>query len=137
MKIVMMFLKKYWWVVLLFLAGLGFNVFSIFKRKPKSLSDASNEVLNQSTGFTTEKKLELNNTALQVANDLGTAYSWWNPRSWSENDKEVFLMLKPLTQREFDLVAKLYFQVYAKGRDLRMDLAKHLDSEYYEQLIVK
>jgi len=138
MKKIIDYISKNWIYFLVAFLLLGTNLFGIFKKRPtKNKTAAADDVLRVVTGFTAQKKAELSNLALQMSTHLGTGYAWFDPRSWSENDKDVFVLLKPLNQKEFDLVAKLYFQVYAKGNDLRADLAKFLDSKYYEKLPIK
>ena len=64
----------------------------------------------------------------------GTAYPKWDPRYWTENDKDVYELVMRLNPNDIDVVSKLYHDVYAKGRTLRTDLAKLLDSKYYSKL---
>ncbi len=131
-------LKKYWYVALIGVVIIGLLIYKMLKKKPSSQTEAAEKVLiKEGTSFTEQAKRDLNNVSLQIAQNLGTSYSWYDPRSWTENDETVFKLILPLTQKEFDLVAKLYFGVYAKGKDLRVDLANLLDSKYYEQLTVR
>ncbi|AGO48874.1 structural protein [Cellulophaga phage phi12a:1] len=130
--------KKYWYVLVILAALIAFWIYKIFKKKPTSQTEASDKILiKEGVTFNDQAKRDLNNTAIQIAQHLGTSFPWYDPRSWSENDQDLFKIILPLSQKEFDLVAKLYFGVYAKGRDLRVDLANLLDAKYYEQLNVK
>ncbi|QQV90344.1 structural protein [Cellulophaga phage Omtje_3] len=138
MKKVIEISKKYWGVVLVLLFAVGLWIYKVVKTKPTSDTDASDKILTkEGMTFTQAARMELTNLTIQIAQNLGTSYAWFDPRRWSENDEATFKLIVPLSQKEFDLVAKLYFGVYAKGRDLRVDLATLLDSKYYEQLSIK
>ena len=106
------------------------------KSKPSDLTEQATNVLQQ-MGVSTNDMAVLNNKALQIATHLGTNYSWWNPAGWTESDEKVYNLIKDITQTEFDILSKLYFEVHAKGRNLSADLASYLDSKYYELLIIK
>jgi hypothetical protein len=72
-----------------------------------------------------------------LAENLGTAYGWFDPRRWYEDDKRVYELISELNQKDFNVISALYFEVYAKGRNLSEDLAKNLDSNLYRLLRVK
>jgi hypothetical protein len=103
-------------------------VFGI-KRKKAEVINYSEEANKIAPNYPVLQRL-----AQELAHHLGTAYSWYNPRSWAENDEEIFKLLVAVSKNDFKVVEKLYNSVYAKGNDLRRDLAKLLDSKYYEQL---
>ncbi len=70
-----------------------------------------------------------------IAHHLGFIYPWWDVRSWSENDQDVYNEFRKLRNRaELKLVIKLYFEVYAVGRSLQSDCLKVLDTEYYKRI---
>ncbi len=111
-------------------------LFKKMKKKEVEITQTATQVMDK-IGVSPVNRTKLNSIAVNVAQNLGFSYSWYDPRRWSENDKEVFELLKDLSQGEFDIVKQLYFEVYAKGRSLSMDLSKFLDSKYYQQLKVK
>ena len=70
-----------------------------------------------------------------IAHHLGFIYDWYDPRSWTENDLDCFNQFLKLKNRsELKLVVKLYFEVYAVGRNLQLDCQKVLDAKYYNRI---
>lgn len=128
------FIKKYFVYILVLILVIVLAFLKIFKSKPKDKNGTADAELN-SLGV--NDNFDYKTTALNLAHHLGTAYSPYDPRSWSENDQEVYDIMKNLTQAQFDVVAHLYFTVYAKGKTLSADLARLLDSSLYEKLTVK
>lgn len=129
-KQILTFVKKYWiWFIVVFLL-LSFQVWNWFKVKPQTkLSEAEALLKTQPPSSKNLQKI-----AMEVAHHLGTAYDWWHIRSFTENDKEVYLLLKDLSKAEFKAVSLLYFEIYAKGKNLDLDLARLLDKEFYIKL---
>lgn len=124
-------------IVTVFIAFTGaLTLFNLLKGKDKGQDYSADTSLS---GFNLPDDLAefLKKSAREIAHHLGTAYHWADPRYYSENDKEVYLLVSTLTQSEFDVISKLYFDVYAKGRNLSADLLKLLDTKYYKLLIVK
>lgn len=121
------YFKKPLLVLLLILAAYG--AFSFWKFRKSQPVDPQKEADKA------DPNKNLQKIAREVTEGLGTGY-WplFDPRSWTEDDEGVFKLLDPLSQAEFDGVARLYNVVYAKGRDLKNDLAKMLDTEYYSKL---
>lgn len=74
--------------------------------------------------------------ARQIAMDLGTHkdYSIWDPRSWTENDQAVYLNLSTMNVAQFQAASIVYKNIYTKGRDLKTDLTKLLDTKYYNKI---
>ena len=102
------------------------------------------EYVNPETRKQTANKIttrvDVQNAAADLAHHLGTKYSdtgnWYdifNPRGWTENDKEVIAILK-YQVRNIHLVERLYFEVYSKRRNLKDDVNKLLDSTELAQL---
>lgn len=138
MKDILDFLKKDWYLLIIIplaIAGV-LKVLKLIKVKPKD-STATAEGVLINNGVLPTKRQNLIQIASQLAHHLGTAYSFYDPRHWTENDKEVYELLKNISQADFDIVRKLYFEVYAKGNSLSTDLSKMLDSKYYELLKIK
>jgi len=131
----MNFIKKNIFPILVILTILGISTLKLLKRKPKDQTQNASDILDD-LGITTNQAT-INQDALDLAHHLGTAYPKWDPRSWTENDEQAFDILKNMSQSHFDLVAKLYHDVYAKGKTLLTDLARLLDDEYYSQLNFK
>ena len=128
-------IKKYIYIILAIpvIFSLITYIKSVKKNKPSDLTNIANNVMD-TIGVQSAKRALYNKMALDLANYLGTAYDWYDPRRWTENDKKAFEILNGLPQKDFDIISKLYFEVYAKGRTLLNDLAKFLDSKYYSQL---
>lgn len=132
---VLQIIKSFWWIP--FTAGVAFF---LYKKKKTEVTDPSNEADQALNDENIKERAAMDvykAYALQVAEGLGTAYEWYDPRRLWENDKEVYELLVEFTRRDFQIVSKLYFEVYAKGRDLSTDLAKHLDKKYYKLLKIK
>lgn len=134
------FLKKYGVLLVILIAGIAVGVWFYLKKKPSSVdpvkanADAERE-LNRIGQVSETHNTYLKDRAQNLAHHLGTAYhgEWWNPRGWTENDKVAFEIVNELNRTDFNSVAKIY-PFYADGNDLRNDLLKLLDSDYYEQI---
>jgi len=86
---------------------------------------------NEAHNITQNKRLHA--IAEELTHHLGTAYAWYNPKSWSENDKEVLrLLIEGL--HYLPVISVLYRDVYTSGRSLRMDVNKYLDSSEKKEL---
>ncbi len=137
MQIVLTLAKKYWAII--FIAFLVL-VMILTKKKKVGVSNkdetASNVLENERIREATSKDY-YKSVALQLAENLGTAYGWFDPRRWYEDDKRVYELISELNQKDFNVISALYFEVYAKGRNLSEDLAKNLDSNLYRLLRVK
>lgn len=132
------FFNKYWYVVLALLVGAY-----LYKRKKKGPGNkedkdetASNALAGQGIKDAAAQNVYKNITA-KIADGLGTNVSWWKPIGWFEDDKGVYELVKDLSLNDFKIIKKLYFETYAKGRDLSTDLATYLDNDYYKMLKVK
>jgi len=86
---------------------------------------------NEANTITQNKRLHA--IAEELTHHLGTAYAWYNPKNWTENDKEVYNLL---IEGLFDLpvIGVLYRDVYTSGRSLRMDVNKFLDNSEKKEL---
>ena len=131
-------LAGYWYIPLIIIVISGF-----FIKKKKKVEHPDEDKSNQASrimtkkGVSVQKATDYSLIASQVAHHLGTAYSVFDPRSWTENDKDVYDLLKDVIKQDFKYISLLYFEVYAKGRTLSTDLAKLLDKELYNKLKVK
>jgi hypothetical protein len=130
-------IKPFLMVIPLILLG-----YVLYKNKGKFLGDTNqtkedlSENLLSKIGVELAQRQALKQITLEVAHHMGTAYSAYNPKSWTENDEEVYNLLVVLNKTELQIVSLLYFEVYAKGRNLRTDLAKNLDTKYYKKLLL-
>ncbi|WAC02503.1 hypothetical protein N7U66_01970 [Lacinutrix neustonica] len=129
-------IKKHFFVIIVIIIAISLGLFKFLKKKPTDQNGVASGYLNDMNVPQNEHK-DYNHVALNVAHHLGTAYSKFDPRHWTENDQEVYSLIKLLDQKGFDVVSSLYFNVYAKGNTLSSDLARLLDAEYYEKLTVK
>jgi hypothetical protein len=138
MKDILNFLKKDWYllIVIPLAIALLLKVLKVIKVKPKDSSAVAEKVLN-TAGVSASKRGNLIKIASGLAHHLGTAYAFYDPRHWSENDKQAYELLIGISQTDFNSVSLLYFEVYAKGNTLSTDLRKLLDSKYYELLKIK
>ena len=107
------------------------------KVKPINKDVSANDVLSGSGIKEASSQDRFKSYAAQIAKNLGTSYSKYDPRYWSENDEKVYELLKDITTPDFNIIKQLYFTTYAKGRDLSTDLANMLNDKYYRLLRVK
>lgn len=130
---IIQFIKKNIWFLLGLLGIISVLGLKWFKSKPKDKTTTGNQLL---TGFNLDEqqKIDYNKISRDLAHHLGTAYSPFNPKHWTENDEDVYNILKDLNSDDFEVISILYFEVYAKGRTLTTDLASLLDDEYYQLL---
>jgi len=89
--------------------------------------------LQENEALTITQNKRLHAIAEELTHHLGTAYAWYNPKSWTENDKEVLnLLIEGL--HYLPLIGTLYRDVYTSGRSLRMDVNKFLDKSEKTEL---
>ena len=119
-------LEKYWKYLVFVFLFVAFYIYKKIKVAPINVAEKASQISGNNP--------HLEHIARDLAHHLGTAYSWWHFKNWTENDETVFNIVRPLTRETLNAVGTLYFRVYAKGRDLKTDLAKLLDSKYYERL---
>lgn len=69
-----------------------------------------------------------------IAHHLGTLYKWYDPRSWTENDRDAFIAISesPCGLNIDDTLVECYYLF--TGTNLLDDLQRVLDAEYFEQL---
>jgi len=132
MKIVLDLLKRNIVLIVVVLALLAYGIYKFLKSRPKNKAENAADILG-AMGLG-DSNVDFGNLAMQVAHHLGTAYSPYDPRSWTENDEKVYQLLKDTTDEEFIVISRLYHDVYAKGRDLNADLARLLDDQYFVKL---
>ena len=127
------FITKHWYLPVFVVLLVGY----LWKKKkvePVNKDDSANIALSAKGVKDRAAQDVYKSITAQVAEGLGTAYSWYNPFRWLEDDKKVYEILKDLSIQDFSIVKKLYFETYAKGRDLSTDLANVLDDKYYAML---
>lgn len=101
------------------LAGLAFVV---IRKKVKAKAAAKAIV----KGGNKQLGINIPDIAKQIGLDLGTAYPWYDPRSATENDDAVrILVLK--VPRPYIPQLKTEYKRFYPGRDLESDLRKNLD----------
>nr|WP_317631707.1 hypothetical protein [uncultured Flavobacterium sp.] len=88
-------------------------------------------VSNALDNITTNRNLQ--NDAYNIAHHLGTLYSVWDYRSWTENDKEAYEVLSKYRPIPMEL-QEAYF-IITGGKKLRDDVNRLLDSEYRGRLL--
>jgi len=89
--------------------------------------------LQENEAITITQNKRLHAIAEELTHHLGTAYAWYNPKSWTENDKEVLrLLMEGL--HYLPVIGILYRDVYTAGRSLRMDVNKYLDTSEKKEL---
>ena len=88
--------------------------------KPKSVPNATWERVKEDTR--------------KIAHHMGVNYPWYDPRRWTENDKETAMLL--MQQRpNIRFVEDLYYKVYTQNRNLKNDAYKLLDKTQLNQVI--
>lgn len=145
MEKIALFLKNNWLVVLGCILAYPLITSYMRSQEAKDKVRASDDELKQLEFISSNPKLlqtaldeiTLNKTYQSVAKEiyhhLGYAYSWYDPRRWSENDEEIYKLLRQFEYIPVE-VSDCYF-IVSKGRMLRNDLMKVLDSKYYNLLI--
>lgn len=99
------------------------------------------EVQESNADAITPRK-DLQQAAASVAADLGSMYMksdwfWWlNPKTWSENDKAVADTLLKYASN-YSVIKRLYYSVYAPGRNLQEDLLNWLDKDELKRVQTK
>lgn len=124
------FLTKYWYLPVAVIILVGY----LWKKKkvaPTNKDESADNVLSAKGIKERSAQDVYKNITAQIAEGLGTTYAWYNPFRWLEDDKKVYELLKDLSIQDFAIIKKLYFETYAKGRDLSTDLANVLDDKYY------
>jgi hypothetical protein len=76
--------------------------------------------------------INLVEVADSVARNLGVIYPSYDPRSWTENDTDVFNAIKALPPPLVPQLTKVYASKYK--RNLAQDLERNLDDSYYQQI---
>jgi hypothetical protein len=130
------YLKKYWYFVA-FVLIMGVWLWKKKKSEPENVDANATDVLNTEGIKNAASQNTYKSYAAQIAEGLGTSRAWYDPRRWTEDDNKVYELVKELNTQDFNIVKKLYFTTYAKGRDLSTDLANLLDDKYYRLLKVK
>lgn len=87
---------------------------------------------NKQDDYMSEVPTDVKNDARQIYHHLGLAYDWYDPRSWSENDEEVYLILAKYNGITTELSTAYY--VVSAGRNLEYDILKYLDKKYLKLL---
>lgn len=103
----------------------GFVVY----KKAKNRVDTKAAVKRVTQGNTKALGINIPALAKQIGIDLGTAFSGWNVRSWTENDDKVRLSVLKVPKPMIPTLIAEYAKVpETKGRNLITDLQKNLDS---------
>jgi len=110
-----------------------FNTFLQQIKTTKQENLLNDPKLQENEALTITQNKRLHAIAEELTHHLGTAYSWYNPKSWTENDKEVLnLLIEGL--HYLPVIGTLYRDVYTSGRSLRMDVNKFLDTSEKREL---
>ena len=107
--------------------GLGVGIVGLFafnKIRNRQREKAAAKAIV--TGGSKELGINVPDIAKQIGLDLGTAYPSYDPRSWTENDEAVKLLVLKVPKPYIPQLKKYYTQFYP-GRDLESDLRKMLD----------
>lgn len=130
------FLETYWYLIA-FVVVFGGYLWKKKKVDPVNKDQNANDVLTGGGIKDQSAQNRYKSYALQLAENLGTAYAKYDPRHWIENDEEVYNLMVGMSTADFEMIKRLYFSTYAKGRDLSTDLANLLDDKFYKILRVK
>jgi len=102
----------------------GLTAFILIRKSRKS--DATvNKSFDKSTITTGGATVNVIETARSIANDLGTAYSWYDPRHATENDNAVLQTLLKFPKYLIPLLRIEYAKI--TNRNLQVDLQNLLD----------
>lgn len=129
-------IKDYWFILVLAVVAVVFYLKGR-KTEPENKDSNAEDILKKEGIRNATEMQRYKAYAAEIAQKLGTSYPWYHPRRWVENDEQVYELVKDLNLQTFKVVKKLYFETYAKGRDLSTDLANMLDDRYYKLLKVK
>jgi len=113
----------------LLLGGTGLYFYKKNQGKVKVIKDIKN--FNKSTVGT----INVIETAQQLGMDLGTAYGWWSPQNWTENDTAVRDTLLKFPKELMPQLMSEYNKKYS--RNLQVDCQKLLPESYYAQIRTK
>ena len=64
---------------------------------------------------------------------IGINYSWYNPKSWTENDKEAVSILVKWV-KFMPTFSQLYYSVYTKSRNLKTDFNSLIDNDQKQRM---
>ena len=102
----------------------------IFRKKERDVSEVVSVL--KSYGLTDEQTNYIINDALMLGYDLGTAFTWYDFRNWTENDKRAFELLRERTANENWYIGLSYGLLF--NRDFQKDIYTLLDAKYLRQL---
>jgi hypothetical protein len=121
---------------LLATAGLvygGFKLRKAIKTRKELKQSREYSKGNYSTGSGgTVQTINLNEIADSIAIGLGVNRSSWDPRSWTENDTDVYNAIRVVPKALINQLSDIYFKKYK--RNLRQDLNQSLDAELYAKI---
>lgn len=69
----------------------------------------------------------------QFVHHLGINYNWYDPKSWTENDKEAVLILMKWVKL-LPTFSQLYYSVYTQSRNLKTDFHKLIDNKEKQKM---
>ena len=69
----------------------------------------------------------------QFVHHIGINYSWYDPKSWTENDKEAVLLLMKWVKL-LPTFSQLYYSVYTQSRNLKTDFNKLIDNSEKQKM---
>jgi hypothetical protein len=134
------FLKKYWLVVVGVIFALPYIV--KYMRSSQASVEANelavlnadpvtqNQYLNQITTNT-----QIHQVAQDVYRYLGFAYSWYDPRSYYEQDEAAYLAITTVTVGgRVPLALIQSYSFISNGRNLQQDCIDALNENYYNLL---
>lgn len=130
--------QKYSWlslIPLVFIISYLLKKFKILKNSKKEPTSQEVQAILQDQSvqnLTQEQINDYNRIARDLTVHLGVSYSWYDPRFWTENDKEAYDLISHLSTVEL-LIVSIGYKAYST-RDLYVDLSKLLDSKYYKLL---
>lgn len=123
--------------VVLFLAAIAWllRVVSGFIGLGPSARDKQAEKKSESDEIAASYGLDssiLLSDAQTLSHSLGTAYAWYDPRSWSEDEAAVLSVLLQYDIRTFPALERVYF--VDASRSLRADLKKYLSPSQHSSI---
>jgi hypothetical protein len=102
-------------------------------QNPTMQVDKATKYLRDVKHYDTKGRQRLMDATQKIVNAFGYDKAWYNPKSWTENDLEIYLTLWECMYNYKDL-EWLYYNVYTQSRNLTNDIVDKLDTKYLTEL---
>lgn len=115
-------------------AALSFGTYKVIKgiKNRKTMKETKSFGKQTYGTDTATQKINLVETAETIGHALGVDRGWYDPRSWSESDRDAYEALLVVPKPLINKLAEAYSKKFK--RNMRTDLNKLLDKEYYDKI---